>query len=319
MKKTQIHTMIEILTVKPFMLMWVSQLLTQVAFNMLVFMSGLILYEQSKSVFSISLLHMSVSIPSAIFALVSGVVVDRLDKKSIMIFSVILRALLLCGILYTIKLTNSLYIREALVSMVSQLFVPAEAALIPRFVRKEHLLAANSLFIMTFYTAIIGGFVLGGLLLGMIGQLWMLILLLVFYIVSAVFLLFLPSIKDYETGRSQLQLSKLYADTINVLRYIKSTPLVFQAIMLLTLAQAIIQIFVTVGPGFADKILAIKITDASVFILGPATVGMIIGAIFIGSMGGIFRKRRLINTGIFLSGTLLVFMSLLTVFRQSDK
>ncbi len=268
---------------------------------------------------SVSFLNISVSVPAVIFAFLSGILVDRLDKRFVLITSTIIRALIMLIFINFSQNIFMMYIFVALLSLVSQFFVPAEAALIPRFVEKDLLLTANSLFIMTFYTAIIGGFVMGGILLEHFGSTTMFMVILALYIISAIILWFLPKVEDYGTGSQMLTFAQLRLDLVEVLKYLKSTSAVFQAVMLLTLAQAIIQIFVTVGPGFADKVLSIKITQASVFILGPATLGMIIGAMFVGSYGYKFRKKNLINVGIFLSGILLVFMSLLVISTANNK
>lgn len=318
-RKTHIHTLLEVLSIKPFFSLWISQVLSQIAFNMLIFVVGILVYQKTRTVTAVSLLNISVSIPAAIFSIFTGLFVDRLDKRLVLIATTLTRAGLMLLLIATSKITVLLYVWVALLSAVTQFFVPAEAALIPRFVSKEYLLTANSLFIMTFYTAIVGGFIVGGVLLEHVGASFLFMLLFGLFLVSAAILWSLPHVTDYSTGYEKITFVQLRADLFHVGRYIRGFPAIFQAIMLLTLAQAIIQIFVTVGPGFADKILAIKITDASVFILGPASLGMILGALFVGSFGNRFRKRELINTGIFLSGFLLVFMSILVIFSANNR
>lgn len=305
-------SMVSVLKIKPFFILWVSQIISQIAFNMLTFILGVMVYEQARTNTAVSILYLTVGLPGAIFGVISGVLVDRFDKKQVLVSTTFIRA----GLLFLMLMTRSyllfIYLLMILVSIFSQFFVPAEASLIPRFVPKQFLLSANSLFTMTFYSAIIGGFSLGGPLLNLLGHELVLVFLIVLFAISGGLLLFLPNIKFDDAFEKSPESIHWFDDLRQALWYIKENIPVKQAILLVTLAQVVIAVFVTLGPGFVDRILVLKFTDASTIILGPAAIGMVAGALLVGNFGQHIRKRKLINIGIFASAILLIFISSLT-------
>lgn len=309
--------LLQVLKISAFRNLWLAQAVSQIAYNMLVFVLGVMIYETTHTNAKVSLLYLTIGLPAVVFGSLSGVYVDKYNKRMVLIFSTWVRLLLiLLIILFRTNLTV-VYISIALISVASQFFVPAEASLIPRLVGQDKLLSANSLFTLTFYSAIIGGFVAGGPLLRFFGPgiLWLIAGL---YILTLIILYLLPHAIDSETIQKEFLLTHIKKDIYEVINFIKNTPLVQQAIFLMTMAQAIISVFLTLGPGFADKIMHIKTTDASVVILGPAAVGMVLGAFLVGSMGFHFRKRKLIHWGILLSGFILIVLSVVARSRRYD-
>ncbi|MBI4058355.1 MFS transporter [Candidatus Gottesmanbacteria bacterium] len=296
---------IEVLRNRSFRNLWFAQVLTQIGLNMLVFVLGVIIYQKTRSNTHVSLLYLMVGLPAAIVGVASGVYVDRLNKRLILIASSLLRALLIVIILTQVNNFSLIYLLVACISVVSQFFIPAEAALIPQYVNERLLLSANSLFTMTFYSAIIGGFVLGGPLLDLVGEMWILAMLAVLFVLGGFLAYLLPYSGTIHTLK-KLTFSQFWKDIFVAGKYIHTHTRIKDAILLLTMAQVVMTIFLILGPGFADKILTIRITDASYIILGPAALGMIIGALILGAIGSRLRKRSLINGGIFLSGFMLL-------------
>jgi MFS family permease len=66
----------------------------------------------------------------------------------------------------------------------------------------------------------------------------------------------------------------------------------------------------TLGPGFADRVLRIDIRDASLFMVGPAVLGIILGALWVGMIGYRYTSTRLIRVGSVAVGVLLVVIAL---------
>jgi MFS family permease len=67
----------------------------------------------------------------------------------------------------------------------------------------------------------------------------------------------------------------------------------------------------TLGPGFADRVLSIDIRDASLLIVGPAVLGILIGAVWVGNFGSGFNPRKLINIGVTGAGVILLLISVI--------
>jgi MFS transporter, DHA3 family, macrolide efflux protein len=313
------ENLFHILKIAPFRHLWLAQLISQIAWNMLVFVLGVVIYESTHANTKVSLLYLTVGVPAIIFGILSGVIVDKYNKRKVLIYSTLIRFLLILFIIIFHKNIWIVYFCVALISIASQFFVPAEASLIPKFVKTNQLLSANSLFTITFYSAIIGGFVAGGPFLRIFGDNFILWFIACLFLLTILFLVLLPHKNEEQKNiTNNISFLNVKNDLTNVFQFIKTTPNVQQAILLMTMAQAIISIFLTLGPGFADKIMHIKVADASVVILGPAAIGMILGAFLIGTLGFHFRKRKMIHFGIMLSGIILILLSLIVRTKRYD-
>lgn len=300
--------LLETLSIKPFLWLWLSQLISQIAVNMLVFVSGVLAYESNRTNTSVSLLYLAVGIPAAFFGIFSGILVDRFNKRTVLITSTILRMLLILLLFFYQSSLILVLLLNGVISVINQFFLPAEAGLIPRFVPNRLLMSANSLFTVTFYGAIIGGFVFGGPMLAWMGSKNVILFLVLLCFIATVFLFFI-NYKTAATIKIASGTNHTLDDFIEGINFIRNSPLIFQAIALMTIAQMVISVFLTLGPGLADQILSLKLTDASLVIMAPAAIGMIIGAMVIGSIGQNYRKRNLINWGIWFSGLILLFVS----------
>jgi MFS family permease len=98
----------------------------------------------------------------------AGAVVDRWDRRSIMIFSDLIRAVLVLALVFAHAAWQVLLV-AMVKSVAASFFNPAKTALTPRIVGKEHLPAALSLEQTLQGTVQILGPVLGGLAVGIVG------------------------------------------------------------------------------------------------------------------------------------------------------
>ncbi len=111
------------------------------------------------------------TVPGILFAAIAGVFVERNSKRTMLIATNIARGILVLAYIFTDKSWGAgavlplIYTVTLLFSAVSQFFSPAEASMIPIVVKKEELVAANSLFNLTLTGTALGGFVILGPLL----------------------------------------------------------------------------------------------------------------------------------------------------------
>ena len=133
--------------------------------------------------------------PRVIFGLLSGVYVDRLDRKRLMIISDVARG----AIVLTCLLVQSpddvwiYYVSAALLSALSSIFGPAKNASLPHLVEKEQLLVANTLSQTSFIIALTLGAASSGVLIGAFNSAVPAIVFdAVSFFVSAAFIALLP-------------------------------------------------------------------------------------------------------------------------------
>lgn len=152
-----------------FLFLWGSQVLSQVADKVFFVLLLALITAHSSSHTMVSLGMIALGLPSALFGVPAGVLVDRMDKRLVMAATNGLRALLTALTPLLMHQGLELIGLAFLISTCSQPFAPAEAATIPMVVPKPHLLVANSLFSTTLVGSIIVGFTLAEPLLGRIG------------------------------------------------------------------------------------------------------------------------------------------------------
>ena len=94
--------------------------------------------------------------------------------------------------------------------------------------------------------------------------------------------------------------------------FVFSKKIVRDSIFFLTLSATIILVLATIGPGYVDKILQTKVTNASLLIIAPATLGMAIGAVVIGVIGHRFKERTMVNSGLLTMGLTFLLIAYLS-------
>lgn len=303
----------------PFRYLWFAQICSQLAMNMMLFLLGLVVYQTTGSNTAVSGLFLAFGIPAVIFGSVAGVLVDRLDRQRVLLACDLLRALLVGGLFLALKQHIAwVYLLVFLNALVMQFYVPAEAPTIPRLVKPDHLVSANSLFSFTYYSSMAIGFILAGPILRLLGAQWALLLFSSLFLVGAWSISHLPR----QAAESQRRLDQLLRyDIIRIFgrvwrdlgegfRYVLSVPQLSDALLLLTGTQVIVVILGTLGPGFADRVLEIDVRDASVVIIGPVVAGILLGALWVGNFGFRFATRKLIRVGIIAAGVSLMLISL---------
>jgi len=305
-----------VLAIPGFRFLWLGQIGAQFATNMMLFVLAIRAYQITGTNMAVSGLFLAYSIPSLIFGMLAGVAVDRLDKRSVLSITSIIRAVLVLGLLFFSHNLVAIYAIAFINAIITQFYVPAEAPLIPRLVPERLLVSANSVFSFTFYSSMSLGFIFAGPALRLFGS------HLTFFLISIIYLLAAASTARIAVQEENVQ-GLTRALSHNFLYLVRRTiqslqeglAAVFhsrslsEAILLLSGTQVVLAILGTLGPGFADRVLEIDVRDVSVIVLGPAVVGILLGALWIGAYGFRFKNTTLINTGVMSAGVILVLIS----------
>lgn len=291
--------------------LWLGQIISQIAQNMLYFILVVRVYQTTQSNFAVSMLILSFGIPAILFGIIAGGIVDNYDKRDVLVICNLLRILIFLGFFIFPDNLILMYLFTVLFSVVTQMFIPAEAPSIPELVPSDNLLAANSLFTISFYGSMVLGFISSGPFLKTFGSPIIYLFMAFLMFLALVFVYNIPKIAKNKKN-SQLNL-KLVGKTIkDGLKFIEENKRIKQALVLLTFAQALIMTLSVLAPGFADKILMIDLTDTSFLVMGPAGLGLIIGAFLVGSIGKKYLKSILILWGIISTGIVLLLLSLIS-------
>ncbi|HEY4752635.1 MAG TPA: MFS transporter, partial [Candidatus Limnocylindrales bacterium] len=171
---------------RPFLLLWLSQVFTQIGGNMVLFGLTVIVRESTNSNTAVSILILSFLGPAVLFSAVAGVYVDRFDKRLVLVATNVLRAALFVGLWLVRATLPIVLLLNALVSTVTVFFAPAEASMIPQLVPRKQLTAANGIFTITLNAAFaIGYALLGSIVVTLVGAPGLIIVVAVFYLIAA--------------------------------------------------------------------------------------------------------------------------------------
>lgn len=128
-------------------------------------------FERTRSAAAAGLLLIASNLPAAALGWLGGVVGDRVNRRSLLLGTSIVRAGL-AACLWLFPVTNALWLLYAIAVLqaaAQQLFTPAEQRTIAAVVPARHLLAANSANSVGTNTTRIAAPALGGLLIGVLG------------------------------------------------------------------------------------------------------------------------------------------------------
>ena len=167
-----------------FVYLWTGQLISTIGDSLTSLAAGIIVFQRTGSILNVGIMLMVSAAPTLVFGLIAGVFVDRFDRKTIMIVSVILRAGLVAAIPISLEMTNDiiwLYVIVLLSASVQQFFDPANDSVLPEIASDEELASANSLMAIAQFGSTAVGFAMAGLLIGIAPD-------LVFYIDAVTFL-----------------------------------------------------------------------------------------------------------------------------------
>jgi MFS family permease len=145
--------------------LWTGELVSTAGSALSTLAASVLVYRQTGSTWSVSLLLVAAALPSLLIGLLAGVFVDRFDRKRIMLVSDLARAGLAVTIPFLVPRNLVwLYGMVMLSSSVGQFFNPAHESVLPEIAPEPERGAANSLMAISGFGATTLGFALGGLI-----------------------------------------------------------------------------------------------------------------------------------------------------------
>lgn len=293
----------KVLSIPSFLFLIISQFFSQLAINLLNFVLLLVVFDLSKSNFAVAGVVLSFTIPSIIFGILAGIYVDNWNKKHVLVYTNILRALGVFPLIFVSKELSLVYLLSFLVSVVTQFFIPAEAPIIPHLVKKKLLLSANAWYSMCIFGSIIIAFALSGPLVLFLGTVNVFVLITALYAVSAIFAALIRFKYDSKSSANRVNMLDEVRDAFSLMA---KKDKVYHSLFLLTLLQTLILVIAVIGPGYATNVLHIKVEEFPLLFVTPAVLGMAAGAIIIGNFLHNKSKQGLAKLGLLIFGLVMV-------------
>lgn len=220
--------------------------------------------------------------PIALTSLFAGVVVDRTDRRWLMVTADLLRAVLALGFLL-VHSRGTLWLAfaaMAAISIVSAFFDPASSAVLPNFVRSEDLAIANILIGTTWSTMLAVGAALGGVVAITLGRNASFLGDAASFLVSA---LLLVSVRgNFRVPKHEQTGGTVLADVREMVRFARAEPRVRSMLL------------VKAGFGFTAGVIAlIGVMAIDVFGRGDTGTGILFSARGLGALIGPFLMRAI--------------------------
>jgi MFS family permease len=271
---------------------WMGQVVSEIGdhFNNIAVFSLALSVTHSGMV--VSGIMLARAVPAIMAGPLAGVLLDRMDRRRIMIASDLIRAVLAAGFIITVQYPAPwlLYLFSGLLMFASPFFTSGRASILPTIATKEELHTANSLTQTTQWTTLTIGTLLAGTSVMQFGYYWAFFLNALSFLFSAWSISHLRAPKgEFRAERKALteaEVVRPLREYTEGLRYMKATPLI--------LGIAVIHIGWASGGGAAQ--ILFSLFGEIVFKRGAAGIGQVwscagIGLLIGGAFGHWFGKR----------------------------
>jgi MFS family permease len=301
----------DVLANGPFRSLWIAQVCSQLAQNLTWITLGAFVANQTHKSTLVSVIIVSAMMAQLFLSGFAGVLVDRVSKRAVLLGSNVIRIVLTLLFLAATPLdvtiqTTVIIVLIFIANAVSQFFMPAEAATIPLLVEKRNLIAATSLFNITFNACQVIPVTLGLLIFDLVGIVPVLIGVAALYLIAALLVSTLPkqtTLSRPMHGADSLREAAhhVIGDVREALRFLAHEPGVRLTIFQINVAPTFLFIFGTLGLTFVQQTFGLRADRAWILLL-PAGIGLVVGALLMGRFTERARKEDLINVGLLIMG-----------------
>jgi MFS transporter, DHA3 family, macrolide efflux protein len=249
-------------------------------------------------------LGLSNALPSILLGLLGGVLVDRLDRKTVMIVSDIVRGLAL----FSLLLVNNdparlwiFFVVLAVTGAASTLFYPARASALPAIVPHQMLAGANALLEAGFVIALVFGALMAGLLVQMFGPNLAFTFNAVAYLFSAVMIALLRIPNHLVQPNADSSANQVWRELREGLRYIWNTRSMRYIMGMSVMISASIGAVLLLSLDYLTKQLRVGPSQYGV-VIAILGIGIVIGGVLIQRLSKHLPTNRLVAAAIALNG-----------------
>lgn len=304
----------ELLRNRSFMALWAAQILSQTAANAVTSALIILVAELTRSNTSSSFLILLAIVPAVLFGIAAGVIVDRTDRRRVLLVTNAFRAVGIVPLLLAGESVTAAYLVNFLVATATIFFVPAESSTIPAIVRKRDLLVANSLFTFTFNGAFLLGFIiLAPVLVSLYGFTVLWVTIITMFALASVLCATLPPTPPPSAAHLGVDVAgTAVTETRRALGeafgHLRETPMQTWAMVYIALTYSLVAIAGALAPGFVREVL--RLGERNVVVLvAPAGVGVIGGLALLNLIGRRLGRAHAIGSGLLVTAVALAVLA----------
>lgn len=243
-----------------------------------------LVYSATRSALAISLLGVIQFLPTLLFGLFAGALIDRLDRRRLMVACDLARAACFGGLTLFVLLEGvsvaALLVVMFLVATFSTIFRPATNATIPRILGREEVAEGNGLLQGGSTIALFAGSPLGGVVLVTVGAVAGLAINALTFAISGalIFLMLIPRGAGPEPAGGAQPRPSLLREVAEGLRYLRSQ----RSLLLITLAAMVANFFLSIWGGFTVVYVVAQLRLGATgfgILMAATTAGFALGAL----------------------------------------
>lgn len=289
-----------------FGVVWAGQVASLFGSNLAGFVLGVWVYQQTKSVTAFSLISLFTVLPEIALLPVAGVIVDRFDRRWVMLIGVLGSGL--CGVvLAALAIMGQLQLWHIYVMlMVSSAFesvqFPALSASITLLVSRQNLSRANGMVSLGTSIAMVAAPVLAGVFLHAIGLTKVLLINVAAYAFAVLTLCVvrIPGPEQFDRAKSASH--SFWREAVQIWRYVTGQRELLALLILFAITNFSTGILQVLLPPF---ILSFTTPEALGTIMSAGGVGVVAGSVLFSIWAGPRRRIRAILIVSFVRGVVL--------------
>ena len=297
---------VSVLKNRDFLALWLGQLVSRIG-DTIATVAGLVLINEyaAKPGIAVVVIAIVMTIPS-LFALASGVLIDRFSRKGVMILTDLLRAgaALLPLLVHRADQFYILYIAAFAINAFGAVFAPARNASIPNMVKEEQLLTANALIQATDLASLIVGASLATLVIGLFSTSAAFIMDSASFLLSAllIFVAQIPSAKPAAVVSATIgTFRSFWSSFTEGLRYIRGHQYLLQLMAITLMATLGLSATVLLAVAYFNKLFNVG-SQYLGLLQTMEGLGMAIGAVLVGAYASWARSRQIVSAAMILLG-----------------
>jgi len=251
---------------------------------------------------AMSVLMIFIGLPIILVGPFAGVLVDRVNKKAIMVVAPALRALIIIAMAYILNdtaLRPLFYCFVFLISVESQFFIPAKSAMIPDITDEKDLQDANSLSATSGVIVQILTYAVAGAIIAHIGHEKALLITaaVYFFVALCVFLVKDPG-KIHDSGKKLSDVTHELREGLSYL--VKNSKVMFVTRRVLILMSCVGFFYIALAGGFVNEVLqrsgiSMQAIKALGFVQAFLGIGLIMGMFTVKSAVKWLSEEKLIR------------------------
>jgi MFS family permease len=317
------HPYVQLALNGSFSALWTGQLISMFGDRVHQIALAFLVLGLTNSLVAVAFVFVAASLPNLLLSPIAGAYVDRWNQRDVMIVSDLLRAAAVLIIpLAAIVNVLLVYPLVFLITSISIFFRPARVAILPRIVRRDDLLVANSALWTGETLADVIGYPLAGIFVAFLGP----AIALAFWIDAATYAasavliasIAIPTVNRARPAANGNEAagspSGVLAEMREGFRFLRGEPVLFANTIQAAFAQFAIGSLTALMPTFIKDVLG-PITNVDpeagyAFLETAIGAGNLLGGFAIGLIGMRFAKGRAITFGYFLWGVAMVAFAL---------